>query len=170
MREKCYRRDGENHLAPRCPWRDIPRKKMSPFLPESVRSRRPPYSSISLETRVLPQQADSASESEPGSKCEQSFATTVDVWEALLVSTMDSVVVLETGATANPVCLSWLAHQNSMLVKHGFPKVTTLVMGASGTVPLWSWAPWGATPCGLGDVRHVGRREKGGVHCVCIGW
>ena len=37
---------------------------------------------------------------------------------------MDSVVALDTGATANLVCFSWLAHHNSILEKHEFPKVT----------------------------------------------
>ena len=65
------------------------------------------------------------SESETGSKCEQSFATAVDLGEALLVSQSDSVVALDTGATANLACFSWLAHQNSILEKRGSPRVST---------------------------------------------
>ena len=60
-------------------------------------------------------------DSETGSKCDQFFATTVDVGEALLAPHMDSVVALGAGATANLVCFSWVAHRNSTLEKHGFP-------------------------------------------------
>ena len=100
--------------------------KVGEFIsPRGIRSQRPPYPSISLVTPVLPQQAESASESETGSKCEQSLVTAVDAREAPLASQMDSVVALDTGATANLVRRSWLAHRNSILGNNGFPKVTT---------------------------------------------
>ena len=37
----------------------------------------------------------------------------------------DSVVALDTGATANLACFKWLGHHNSNLQTTGFPKVTT---------------------------------------------
>ena len=64
-------------------------------------------------------------ESETSSQCEQSFVTTVDAGAALLVSHTESVVAFDTGATANSARFSCLVQQNSILAKHGFPKVTT---------------------------------------------
>ena len=87
---------------------------VSLFPQESVWPQRPPYSSISLETPVLLQFAESASESATGSKWEQSCVTTVDVGEALLASQMDSAVALDTGATANVVRFSSLAHHDAI--------------------------------------------------------
>ena len=37
----------------------------------------------------------------------------------------DSVVVLDTGATANLVCFRWLSHHNSLLEQQGLPRVLT---------------------------------------------
>ena len=42
-----------------------------------------------------------------------------------MVSREDSVVVLDTGATANLVCFSWLAHHNRILERRGIPRVST---------------------------------------------
>ena len=61
----------------------------------------------------MAQQAESESESETGSKCEQSFVTTVDVGKALLAPKMGSVAVLGTGATANQVRFSSLVSQSA---------------------------------------------------------
>ena len=37
----------------------------------------------------------------------------------------DSVVVLDTGATANLVCFRWLGHHNTLLEQQGLPRVPT---------------------------------------------
>ena len=115
MRNKCYRRDGEYHLASRRPRRDGPRREVSPLSQESVTPQGPPYSSISLEIPVLPLREDSACDGETGCKCGQSFVTTVDLGEALSVSHLDSVVAPVAGATAKLVCVSLLARHNSVL-------------------------------------------------------
>ena len=54
LRNKCYRRDSEYHLVPRCPWRDTPRGDGCPISPERTRLQRPSYASTSMETPVLP--------------------------------------------------------------------------------------------------------------------
>ena len=56
---------------------------------------------------------------------EQSFSTSLDSGCQLVCMRDDSVVVLETGATANLVCFRWLSHRNSRLEKKGFPRVMT---------------------------------------------
>ena len=83
------------------------------------------YPSISTETPALPQQAESAIDSETGCKCEQSFVTAVDVGGANLVSQAESLAALDTGATANLARFSWLANRNSTLVRHGIPRINT---------------------------------------------
>ena len=84
LRSKCYRRDSEYHLAPRCPRRDTPRWEGRLFSPERARSQRPSYSSISTETPASPQKAESARGRETGGKCEQSFVTTVGAGDAFV--------------------------------------------------------------------------------------
>ena len=37
----------------------------------------------------------------------------------------DSVVILDTGATANLVCFNWLSHHNDLLARRGLPKVVS---------------------------------------------
>ena len=102
LRNRRYLCDSEYHLAPRCPWRGTLRGARSSFSQESGRSYRPLCSSISMETPVLPQKAESVGGSEAGGKCVQSFVSTVDEGEASMVSRGDSVVALDTGPTASP--------------------------------------------------------------------
>ena len=52
LRNRRYRCDSEYHLAPGCPWRDIPRGGGSSFPRERDRAHKPSYSSISMETPV----------------------------------------------------------------------------------------------------------------------
>ena len=79
------------------------------------------------------------------SACEQSFATTLDAVGLFLVSDEDSVVVLDTGATASPVCFRWLERQNRILEGRGRQKVLTYPSSASLRLHDGS----------LGEVRHA---------------
>ena len=54
---------------------------------------------------------------------ENSFSTTIDLGGEFAVSPASSVVVLDTGATANLVCKSWLANHNLFLERRGMGKV-----------------------------------------------
>ena len=111
LRNQRYRRDSEYHLARRCPRRDIPRGDGGSLPHKCDRSQRPPRPSITLETPVLPQIAESVGESGAGSKCKQSSAATADAWG-------DSLAALETGAAAKLVSFSWLAHRNRILERY----------------------------------------------------
>ena len=42
-----------------------------------------------------------------------------------MLSQEDTAVVSDTGATANIVCFSWLAHRNRIVEQRGIPRVTT---------------------------------------------
>ena len=54
---------------------------------------------------------------------ENSFSTTIDLGGEFVVSRASSVVVLDTGATANLVCRAWLANHNLFLERLGMEKV-----------------------------------------------
>ena len=69
----------------------------------------------------MPQKAESTGGGEAESKCDQSFATSADVGDLFLVSQENSAVALGTGATADVVCLSCLAHHNRILGRRGIP-------------------------------------------------
>ena len=84
---------------------------------------------------VLRQNAERTYEFETGRKCEQPFATTVDAGDAFMVSQDESVVVLDTGATANLVCFRWLARHSRVLERHGIPWVSTYP--PQRKIPLW---------------------------------
>ena len=56
---------------------------------------------------------------------EQSFSASPDSGCQLVCARDDSVVVLDTGATANLVCFRWLSRHNSPLEQKGFLRVLT---------------------------------------------
>ena len=93
----------------------------------------------------MDQKAESAGESETGSKCEQSFVTTVDAGDASLVSQEDCVAALDTGATAYLLHFSLLARLNRILERRGIPRITTYP----------SHARFRSGDGRLGDVRHA---------------
>ena len=78
-----------------------------------------------METPVPPQTAGSIGDAETEGMCEQSFATSVEGGGLFLVSQEDTAVVSDTSATANLVCLSWLARRNRILGRREIPRVTT---------------------------------------------
>ena len=125
LRNRCYRRNSEYHLAPRCPWRDTLRRGGGSFSQERDRSQRPPYFSTSSDTPVVAQKAGSVGESEAGSEREQSFVGAADAGDVSMVSRGDSVVALDTGATAKLLCSSWLARHSRILERRWSPRVTT---------------------------------------------
>ena len=58
------------------------------------------------------------------SQVEQSFITSLRVSDHIAYASNDSVVILDTGATANLICFRWLDHHNSILRQWGLEKVT----------------------------------------------
>ena len=98
-----------------------------------------------METPVLPQKADSVGGSGAGSKCEQSFVTTVHAGDAFMDSQEDRVAWLGDGATANLACFCWLAQHNRILERRGVPRVATFP----------SKAKFRFRDGRLGEVRHA---------------
>ena len=109
-------------MAPKCPWKDTPGGDRGPAPLERVKARMPTYSSISISTPVLDQKAERLKIEETESDCEQSLSATLDMGGLFLVSKDESVVVLDTGATANLVCFQ---HHNRLLGRSGLQRVST---------------------------------------------
>ena len=57
-------------------------------------------------------------------KFELSFSTTLEAGGQLIYVKEDSVVLLDTGATATLVCVRWLNRHSPMLEKMGLPCVS----------------------------------------------
>ena len=148
QRNRRYPCDGEYHLTPRCPWRDTPRGDGSSFPQGRDRAHKHSYSSTSIETPVLPQKAESVGDGETGSRREQSSVATVDAGDLFMVSQDDSVVALETGATANLACFSWLANHNRILERRANHNRIFDHMSLQNEISVWGWALWGGTPGG----------------------
>ena len=112
-----------------------------------------------------PQIAESVGKRETGSKCEQSFVTTVGAEGACMVSREDGVVALGAGATANLVYFSRLARHNRILERHRVPRVTSYPSQSRFRFGYWR----------LGELRRaadipVGITGKSsGYRCVCAG-
>ena len=73
-----------------------------------------------METPVLAQRADHIGGGETERKREQAFATRIDVRDVFLGSQEESVLVLDTAATANLVCFSRLERHNRASENMGF--------------------------------------------------
>ena len=106
---RCFVCKSEYHYAHNCP-----RKGKLPLKP---------HSSITLDHQGNASHAQSIAQSPLDRTNENSFSTTIDLGGEFAVSSASSVVVLDTGATANLVCKSWLANHNLFLERRGMEKV-----------------------------------------------
>ena len=113
-RNRCHRCDCGYHVAPKRPWWDTPRGGLSAVPQGRDKARGPPYSSITRDTPVSAQQAEHLETKETTDACEQSFSVTMDVGNLFSAPVEDSVVVLDTGATANLVRFRWLEQCNRL--------------------------------------------------------
>ena len=69
---------------------------------------------------------DGSRSPEKGSgNCEQSFSTTLEAGSQLVCAKGNSVVILDTGATANLASFRWLARRNSIPGEMGPRRVAT---------------------------------------------
>ena len=119
-RRRRDRRDSEYHQAPKCPRRETPGGEFSPATQERAKATRPSYSPMSTDIPVFAQEVERLGRDErPGAR-EQSFSAPMDMGNLFLVSAEDSVVVLDTGATANLGCFRWLEQHTSFIAQHGF--------------------------------------------------
>ena len=108
-RNRCFGCGSEYHLLPQRPNKQEKKAPVA-LLPVSP-TPRSSFSSITLED--APQDAN---------VLEHSFSTSLSKNRPIFYAHNDSVVILDTGATANLVCFNWLAHHNTLLAKSGLPK------------------------------------------------
>ena len=92
---------------------------------ERDKASRPSYSSILIDALVSAKKVNHWERVESPGACGQSFSASTDLGNLFLVSAEDSVVALDTGATANLVCFSCLAHRKRILARRGIPRVAT---------------------------------------------
>ena len=120
-RNRRYGCGSEYHLLPKRPTKMG--KKVSAPTPPPSSTPRSPFSSITLEDS--PQDVNSA---------QHSVSTSLTKDRPVFYAQNDSVVILDTGATANLVCFSWLARHNRTLERHEVPRVTTYPALATGAL------------------------------------
>ena len=124
-RNRCYGCGSEFHLLPKCPRRPDFTK------PDSSAQSLPNYAPRSSFSSIAMDPAPVTSDESPPvalpaeNRNEQSFSTSLDSGCQLVCMRNDSVVVLDTGATANLVCFRWLSHHNALLEQRGLPRVST---------------------------------------------
>ena len=120
---RCFVCNSEYHYAPQCPRKG---GKPGAYPQQTIgkkKSPSKPYSSIALETPVTENYSPENTQLPPDSIEGNSFSTTIDLGGEFVVSRASSVVVLDTGATANLVCRSWLVNRNLFLERLGMEKV-----------------------------------------------
>ena len=86
---------------------------------------RPPYASILTESTAHVQGRGSILKEDLGSNCERPSSTTLDLGGQFAVMDADSVVVLDTGASAILVRYMWLGHHSNFSERWGVPRVET---------------------------------------------
>ena len=121
-RNRSYNCGSEFHLLPKCP----KRTNASPANPSPSPPRnyvpRSSFSSIAIDPAPSVRGESSPTETKVEGHTEQAFSTSLDSSCQLVCMRDGSVVVLDTGATANLVCFSRLSHHNSLLEQKGFPE------------------------------------------------
>ena len=75
FRNRRYKCGSENHLAPKCPWRDAPKSELGTATPGPGKARLPSYSAIPIETPVSVKKADQSEREGANGDQGQSFAT-----------------------------------------------------------------------------------------------
>ena len=78
-----------------------------------------------MEAPISAQDNRSSMKAEARGSCEQSFSTKLDPGSQPLEPGEDSVVVSDTGATANLARFPWSDNRKLLLEKHGSPRVST---------------------------------------------
>ena len=112
-RNRCFGRGGEFHLLskrPKRPYTSTVDPSSSPLPNSGPRSS---FSSISMGPAPSVRSEPSPPEQKVEGHIERSFSTSLDSGCQLVCMREDSVVILDTGATANLVCSRWLSRRNS---------------------------------------------------------
>ena len=105
---RCFTRNSEYHFAPPCPQKEA-RYGGAPS-PYRQRKKPPskPYSSIAMQTPVEVGSPKKLAPVGPARSHENSFSTSLELGGQFAATQSDSVVALDTGATANLACRKWL--------------------------------------------------------------
>ena len=141
---RCRTRDSENRPAPEGPQR-IQGEPVSISSPPTVNTApRSSFSSISMGNPASACMEGYRNPKGSSGNCEQSISTTSEAGSQLLRMREGRVVISDTGATADLVCLRWLIHHNSRPEKMGRPP--------GATYPAKARFKFGGGR--MGDVRH----------------
>ena len=112
VRDRCHECVSEYHLAPRGPFREVPRSEPVPGSPGTRKVHRLSYSAISMETPAKVQSLWRAAKDEGSAAREQTSATTLDLGGQFSFKGASGLVVLDTGAAANLAGFRWLERRN----------------------------------------------------------
>ena len=94
----------KHHLAPKIPWRNVPRSEISSAAPEASKARRISFATIFAGAPVSPREEDqSVSEAASGGGG-QSLSTAVNIGGLFAPAESGSAAFLGAGATADLVC------------------------------------------------------------------
>ena len=115
LRNRRYKWDSEYHVAPKCPWREVPRSEFGLVIPEHGKAHEQPYSATSTGSPVFVTKMEQSKCEGAISEPEQSFSATLDSGGLFLVADSDSVAVLDTRVAANMVCFRLLDNHNRIL-------------------------------------------------------
>ena len=124
-RNRCYGCGSEFHLLPKCPKRASSSPANPSPSPPAIYVPRPSFSSFAMDPVPPVCSGSPPPEKKAGGHSEQSFSTSLDSGCLLVCTRDDSVVVLDTGATANLACFRWLSRHNSLLERKGLPRALT---------------------------------------------
>ena len=117
-RNRRYACNSEYHYDPQCPQKES-RNSVAPSPRKTSRKSNKPYPSLAMETPVDVGSPPKSAPVGPARSQKPSFSTTIDAGGHFSASQSESVVVLDTGATANLVCHKWLGNHNLFLERQG---------------------------------------------------
>ena len=119
-RNRCYLKNGEYLLLPRCPERARCSTSACPHSSLGTTPQWPPISSISLEERLSvdrePTRGENAELLDTGS-----FSAPAALPDGFAPSPGRSELVLDTGATAHVACFKLLWNLKRLQEQHGYP-------------------------------------------------
>ena len=99
LRNRCNKCDSKYHLAPKCPWREVPRSEIGTSSSVNGKARSPSYFAIFMKTPTTVQTVNTSGDGETSSEGEQFCSTAMDVGGLFAPAESDSVAI-----SANLIC------------------------------------------------------------------
>ena len=164
-RNRRYTCNSEYHYAPQCPQKENRYDGAPSPLRQVKRASSAPYS-ISMGAPLTVGPSDKSVPGGPERSHGKSFPTTLEIGGQFAISNSDSVVLLDTGATANLVCFKWLENRKIFLRKMGFPR--EFPYSTSARSKFGDGRAWGSETCS--GYQGWRRRAQGRLHGVCAGF